>query len=246
MKGMIKIRLESALILFNILLLFYQIIIEVFTILCRINGMTVDKSKFQVISILTGTGFTTDESESMIITRRRRNLTQGMMMFSYIFNIIIVSTLVNLFMSTASTNFQEIKIGIILTIINLILIFIIRKSRRVKNTIDRIVVFTNDKYNANNGAIINIYDSYGDEIIAEVQLNRIKKNMDNKKLKELDLRKKYNIQILIIKRNDEIIDRIDGEQEIKEDDILIVFGRYKDIKQAFVKKSDLERMEKDK
>ena len=70
--------------------------------------------------------------------------------------------------------------------------------------------------------------------------------MDNKKLKELDLRIKYNIQILIIKRNDEIIDRIDGEQEIKEDDILIVFGRYKDIKQAFVKKSDLERMEKDK
>ena len=233
---MIKINLVSALILCNILTLFYQIIIEVFTILCRINGMTIDKSRFQVISILTGTGYTTDESESMIITKRRRKLTQSMMMFSYIFNLIIVSTLVNLFMSTASTNFKEVRLGIILTLINIFLIFIVRKSNRVKKIIDKLVVKITNIRNSKSGNSINVYDTYGSEVIAEIEMKKIKKEMDNKPLKELQLQQKYNIHILMIRRNDELIDVIDGESTIKKNDILIVFGKYKNIKQAFVKK----------
>ena len=41
--------LVLALILFNILILLYQIIIEVFTILFRITGINLEKSRFQVI-----------------------------------------------------------------------------------------------------------------------------------------------------------------------------------------------------
>ena len=51
--------LVSALILFNILILIYQLLIEIFTALCRLTGISYEKAKFQVVSLLTGTGFTT-------------------------------------------------------------------------------------------------------------------------------------------------------------------------------------------
>lgn len=98
---MIKINLVSALILLNLLVLFYLIIADVFTFLLRINGVGMHKSRLSVISLITGTGFSTNESEALVLTQRRRKITQSIMLFSYAFDIIIVSTLVNLLISTS-------------------------------------------------------------------------------------------------------------------------------------------------
>ena len=95
-----NINLLAAIIVFNVLILMYQIIIEIFSSIFSIEGVQIDKSKFQVISILTGTGFTTNESELMLSTKRRRKLTQILILFSYLFNITIVSTIINLFIYT--------------------------------------------------------------------------------------------------------------------------------------------------
>ncbi len=230
--------LVMALILCNVLVLFYQIIIEIFTILCRINGMTVDKSKFQVISILTGTGFTTSESESMLLTKRRRKLTQYMMMFSYIFNIVIVSTIVNLFMSTSSTNIQEIRLGILLTTINIFLIFIVRKSQAFRDFLDRIVVKIAHSKMLRNENYISVYDNYGNKVIAEVELRKLKESMKDKNIEEIGLKSKYNIQLLVLKRGEEIIDKIDSDTVLQEKDVAVVFGRMKNIKSAFIKNEE--------
>ena len=226
-KGMIPINLVLALILCNILIFFYQIIIEVFTILCRINGMTEKKSKFQVISVFTGTGFTTDESETMLITNKRRKLTQNMMLFSYIFNVIIVSTLVNLFMSTAKTNINEIRLGINLTIINIFLIFVVKKSYRFKKTLDILVKKAVSKREIIRKAQINVYETYGKGVIAEVELRG--------KINTAKIKEKYNIQVLMIERKEEIIDKISENTKLEEKDIAIVYGELKNIKMAFRK-----------
>ena len=230
--------LVMALILCNVLVLFYQIIIEIFTILCRINGMTVYKSKFQVISILTGTGFTTSESESMLLTKRRRKLTQYMMMFSYIFNIVIVSTIVNLFMSTSSTNIQEIRLGILLTTINIFLIFIVRKSQAFRDFLDRFVVKIAHSKMIRNENYISVYDNYGNKVIAEVELRKLKESMKDKTIEEIGLKSKYNIQLLVLKRGDEIIDKIGADTVLQEKDVAVVFGKMKSIKSAFIKNEE--------
>ena len=124
--------LVSALILFNILILIYQVLIEIFTALCRLTGISYEKAKFQVVSLLTGTGFTTSESESMILTKKRRKLAQSIMLFSYIFNISIVSVFVNVFVSTSETTIQEIKLGLLLTIWNIAFIVFLRKFISLK------------------------------------------------------------------------------------------------------------------
>lgn len=230
--------LVMALILCNVLVLLYQIIIEIFTILCRINGMTVDKSKFQVISILTGTGFTTSESESMLLTKRRRKLTQYMMLFSYIFNIVIVSTIVNLFMSTSSTNIQEIRIGILLTTINIFLIFIVRKSQLFRDFLDKVVVKIAHSKILRNGNSISVYDTYGNKVIAEIELRKLKDSMKGKTIEELGLKSKYNIQILVLKRGEEIIDKIGPDVVLQERDVAVVFGKMKSIRSVFIKNEE--------
>ena len=63
-----------ALLLFSFIILLYWVITELFTFFFRLTGLPVEKARFQVISLLTGTGFTTRESEMVLSSRRRRRL----------------------------------------------------------------------------------------------------------------------------------------------------------------------------
>ena len=70
-----------ALSLFSLMILLYWVITELFAILFRFTGLPDEKARFQVISLLTGTGFTTKESEIILSSRRRRRLARATMLF---------------------------------------------------------------------------------------------------------------------------------------------------------------------
>lgn len=231
----ITINLLAAIIVFNILIFIYQIIIEIFSAIFRIEGIQIDKARFQVISILTGTGFTTSESELMLSTKRRRKLTQIMILFSYIFNISIVSTIVNIFISTNNTSFIEVMIGAGLTIINIILLICLNKSTRIRKLFDNIVINIEKSRKKKKINPISIYDYYGNKVIAEINITKLNEriiNLDTEKLK-----KDYDIQLLVVKRGSETIVEINNNFRIKDNDILLVFGNIKVIKKLFKKNS---------
>ena len=71
--------------------------IEVFTVLFQLTGLTREKAKMQVVSLLTNSGFTTNESEIVMIGKHRRRLAKTVMLCGYSFAVIIVSVLVNIF-----------------------------------------------------------------------------------------------------------------------------------------------------
>ena len=48
---------------FILFLMIFLIIVDFFAILFRLTGVPIEKARFQVTSLLTGTGFTTKESE---------------------------------------------------------------------------------------------------------------------------------------------------------------------------------------
>lgn len=227
--------LVAALILFNILILIYQIIIEIFTTLCRINGISSEKAKFQVISLLTGTGFTTSESEVMLLTKKRRKLAQRIMLFSYIFNISIVSIFVNIFISSINTTMTEIKVGIIFTLCNLIFMIFINRSKTFRNILDKIVVSVVNRKKKKQDNFIYVYDTYGKKVIAEIELKTIRDEFKNKTIEDIKLKNTYGIQLLVIKRKEEVISEIWPNTMIQEGDTIVVFGRMRDIKNAFVK-----------
>lgn len=192
-----------------------------------------DKSKFQVISLLTGTGFTTHESELMLLTKRRRKLTQTIMLFSYIFNISIVSTIVNVFLLSGNTNWKESGVGIALTILNAILLFVLNRSNKLKSFLEEKIKKIASKRNEKRKNIISVYDSYANKVIAEVQIVELKRGMKTKSIEELGLKNRYDIQILVAKRGETIISEVKADFMIKEGDTLVVFGSLREIKKVF-------------
>ena len=228
-----KINLLAAIIVFNILVFIYQVMIEIFTTIYSIEGIQLDKAQFQIISILTGTGFTTSESELMLLTKRRRKITELMMLFSYIFNISIVSTLVNIIISSAGPAINELIIGIVLTIINFLIIALLNKSTKVKSKLENFIkkIATNVKKKRKNP--ISVYDTLGDKVIAEINVLKINNNMNN--INTEKLKEKYDIQVLVIKRGEQVISSIEPNITINYNDIVIVFGKMRNIKKIFVK-----------
>lgn len=91
-----------ALLLFSFVILVYWVIAELFTFFFRLTGLTAERARFQVTSLLTGTGFTTKESEIIMTSPRRRRLARATMLFGYVFTVTIVSALINVFLSMKS------------------------------------------------------------------------------------------------------------------------------------------------
>ena len=126
----------SAFIIFDILIIIYEILVTIFSSLYEISGLTKDEARFQVTSLLTGTGFTTSESEKMLSTKKLKRITRDIMIVSYIFNISIISTVVALFTSTYQAKVVDLIIGLIISFSILILLCISKKIPKLRETVD--------------------------------------------------------------------------------------------------------------
>ncbi|MBU4542150.1 MAG: hypothetical protein KJ774_13160 [Firmicutes bacterium] len=74
-----------SLVSFFVLIIAYFIVVEIFTVLFRLTGLREDKARFQAVSCMTNSGFTTRESELILNSTVRRNLARVMMLFGYLF-----------------------------------------------------------------------------------------------------------------------------------------------------------------
>lgn len=127
----------AAFIVFDILIIVYELLIQIFSALYELSGLTKEQARFQVTSLLTGTGFTTSESEKMLETKKRRRVTRDIMIVSYIFNISIISTLITLLTSTQEASFYDMIIGFIVSILVIILLFIMKKIKTIREATEK-------------------------------------------------------------------------------------------------------------
>lgn len=127
----------AAFIVFDILIIVYELLIQIFSALYELSGLTKEQARFQVTSLLTGTGFTTSESEKMLETKKRRRVTRDIMIVSYIFNISIISTLITLLTSTQEASFYDMIIGFIVSILIIALLFVMKKIKTIREATER-------------------------------------------------------------------------------------------------------------
>ncbi|MFA6647199.1 MAG: hypothetical protein WCS32_01045 [Candidatus Izemoplasmatales bacterium] len=93
---------EALIMMGTAIILVYIIFIEIFTIIFRLTGLTNDKARFQVISLFTNSGFTTQEAELIINSRVRRRIANVTMLSGFILNVTVISVLVNVFITLGS------------------------------------------------------------------------------------------------------------------------------------------------
>lgn len=221
-----------ALTLFSMTVLVYWIITELFTILFRFMGLPDEKARFQVISLLTGCGFTTHESEMFLSTRNRRRLARVTMLFGYVFNITIVSAFINVFLSLKLSEVVSNMIGFIIPIVVAAVIAVFIRIPKVHSWGERFLEGLAGRivHRSTENAVL-LLDYIGDDVIAQVTLNRVPGEFVNRSLAENGIKPKYNILVMLVDRGKAVA--ANAHTVFQKGDKLTVFGNYRTICHVF-------------
>ncbi len=226
--------ITAALMLFCVLAFIYLSIIEIFTILFRLTGLTYDKSHFQVISMLTTCGFTTQDSEPIATSKIRRKLATGTILFGYLFNVVIMSSIVNIFLSLNNSQVDNMWSAAVVIVCFISLIFMLNRSPTIKSKIDHFIEkIGNRVMYGNNVNTIVLIDVFGENVMAEIYVSTLPPELEGVELKNSGLKEKYKIQLILVKRGNETKSILKGEDVLMQNDTVIVFGDYENIKMLF-------------
>lgn len=224
----------SSFILFAVFIIAYIAIVEIFTVLFRLTGLTEEKAKMQVISMLTTSGFTTAESEIVVSSKRRRRLTRITILFGYSFNVIIVSIIVNVFMALNRAEIYNLFYAGIIMVLLFITLFLLTRIKWVKRNFDQLIEKMGNRllFGKGSNAVV-LLDTYSDKVIAEIILENIPDFLEGARLDKSHLKEQYNIQVLLVKRDDKMLGHVSGDTILQKNDVLVVFGSYKSIRSVF-------------
>ena len=220
--------------LFALLILLYWIISEVFTVLFRLIGLPEEKARFQVISLLTGAGFTTRESEMILSSRSRRRLARNTMLFGYVFNITFVSAVVNVFLSLKLRSVGSSIFGMLIPLGAIGTVFAVMKTPHIRKRLDQKIEQLANHFGGvkSKNSVIRI-DQIGSMTIARVSLNCVPEELRNQTLASMKLKPDRNILVLTVERADHRIENPTARTQFQFGDRVTVFGDYRQICEAF-------------
>ena len=227
--------INLALLLFSLIILLYWVITELFTLFFRLTGLPVERARFQVISLLTGTGFTTKESEMILSSRLRRRLARITMLFGYVFNITIVSAFINVFISMKGFQAGNQFFGLLIPLATVAVIFMFMRVPKIRAWGDyllrRIAERIFDRKETFNAVML--IDNISTESIAQVTLRRIPEEYQGISLAQTRLRAETGILVMLVERRGGKPMAAQADTVFEIGDKLTVFGDYKAICNAF-------------
>lgn len=220
--------------LFSLIILIYWIITELFTIIFRFTGLPDEKARFQVISLLTGCGFTTRESEMILSSRSRRRLARITMLFGYVFNITIVTAFINVFLSLKLTQVENYLLAMPIPLIAIIVIFIFIRVPVIRAWGDGLLQRLAGRIvHSDAGNTVMPLDYIGEDSIALVTLRVIPEEYQDVPLAQTGLRADTGIMVMLIEPPGKKAEPAVAETVFHPGDKLTVFGDYATICHTF-------------
>ena len=232
--------LVASILAISIAIVIYFTLINIFVALFRITGLTKEKARFQVISMITCVGFTTGEAEVITLNRRRRRLAIICMITGNLFNVLIISLIINLISNITRENIAIENLYWVFIIVGiLLLLLIISKIPPIARIIEKVLEAFGRKIfsSHNNENILTILDSYDSDAIIEIFINKIPEILENKTLMESNLKNQYNINLLMLKRGNRTIE-ISKDTVVQNKDRIVIFGNKQVIKDLFTYKTN--------
>jgi hypothetical protein len=201
-------------------------VIEINVILFTFTGLDKNISRFQVISMLTGTGFTTGESELIIEHPIRRKLGAFLILFGAFSLAVIISAITNIL----SNRFQTLEIGYIA--IGLIIIVMILKIRSLQNFFtEKMRKDLEKKYKIADLPISEVLFTDDEDDLVSVIVND-KSSLIGKKLIDI-LDEDEDILVLVIKRGEVKFRKNRYEEKLVEGDVIYLYGGSEEIRKRF-------------
>ena len=222
-----------SLVIFLILFVLLWLLIEILSILLKLTGLELSKARFQVISILTHTGFTTRESELIVQHPTRRKIASALMIVSYVAQITLITLLFNV-LTQATKNILSTTIALS---VMAAFVIAVTQSRRLSNWFDQITEKLLKKriQKAASGSRIEQVLNLSPEFSIYGLLVDTDSFICDKTLSELKL-KEHFIQILKIDRGSEIIDFPQADTRVLAGDRLIVYGKIDALTQTIMQR----------
>ena len=224
----------GSIIIFVLLIIFYIIIADIITIFFRLTGMTEERARFQVISLLTNSGFTTQESEAVVTLKIRRRLAKATMLFGYAFTVTILSTTVNVFMTMSDSELSAVLVLIPALLLILAVFYFMRKSIFLKTKFDGwIEQFGNWIMFGKKANQVVLVEEYGSMVVAHIYLHTVPKFLEDTTLAESGIMSEHNLMIMMVKSTDDDARQANGGTILKPKDTIMVLGKRQTIREIF-------------
>ena len=221
----------------------YMFMIEVFSVAFKLTGLATNKIKFQVASLFTSSGFTTQESELITNDDRRRKIAVTCMYTGHIFSVVIMGLVINVVIQIINTVGAEQQartftewffiVFYISAFVFLLVVFIKIPpiNKRFQKLLENIAI--NISKNKRESNIITVLDYYGKSAVVEVVLNRLPDFAKEVSLHDMELTKKYALILLSLRRGNRRVS-ISKDTMLVKGDVIVAYGHINDIREAFV------------
>lgn len=203
------------------------LVTRIATVALAYTGMSRESAKFQARSAFTGVGFTTDESEKVVNHPIRRRILLLLMLLGNAGVITAVSSLIISFVNTKESS--SLLWNVVLLITGVIALWSLANSKWVDRHLSSVISKFLKRYTK-----LNVQDYAkllhlaGDYQITELHVEYSDWTA-NKSLAESKLRQEGVVVLGINRENGDYIGVPDGETEIRPGDILITYGRAKNV-----------------
>ncbi len=220
--------------IFFVVIMLYITLADIFTILFRCTGLTEERARFQVVSLLTNSGFTTAESETVLETRIRRRLAKVIMIFEYTFTATIVSGVVSILLSMSSYELQQTLVYLLLIVAAFVLFMVLRQRKFFTNGLDRLInrFYCKHILKELTNPVLPVAE-YGEDVIADVFINRLPDALLNVPLADSDVRGQWGLLVLMVKTPRGELHRGAADTIIHQDDVVTAMGKRSDIVACF-------------
>ncbi|MEW9108180.1 cation:proton antiporter regulatory subunit [Cytobacillus gottheilii] len=201
------------------------IVIEISAMLFEYTGLDKQISRFQATSMLTGTGFTTGESELIIDHPIRRKICGFLIFFGAFSLAVIISAISNIL----ADDFYTSKIAIIAGV--LFILLLILKIPKIRKLLSKEMTHElEEKFDLQDMPMKDVFLMDEDDALVNYTIEDSSK-YNGKLAKELI--QEFDLTVLFIKRGEKIIRNDILHTSLHEGDILYLFGNQKEIEDAF-------------
>jgi hypothetical protein len=207
------------------MIILLAVIMEIAASALKLTGLDIHTARFQALSALTGTGFTTKETELVMSHKQRRGIIMFLMILGPIGFIAILSSVL------FSIGEKVIVNHLLTAILVFLIILLITRSKKVMSIFHRGVEkqLKRRRY-PRRIALEQVLQLSKDFGVCEIPIEKNSKSA-GKPLSATDFKEK-GFMVLAIEREDGFLAVPKGSDELKEGDILIVFGNLNNLKQA--------------
>lgn len=206
--------------------LIMALVIEIGVMLFHMTGLDKEIARYQVISMLTGTGYTTQESALIIDHPIRRRISSGLILFGYFSLAVIISSIANLLSNDLRIELLFIIIAVLLTAL-----LIFRNKKIFGSLENRFEHEMDTEYNLHDWPMKTALALDEDEMVAIIDIKPDSKYIGSKGKTLVE--ENRDIVLLIIRRGDEIL-RFDlFEVELQAGDKVMIIGNEEIIKERY-------------